>query len=95
MDLDADKITNNPEEAMRQALLLQQMQKEIQEQQPNATSVGQDPMGTGGGTIGTGQAPVPGEQGAPTGGGPQPQQQQQPQQSLPPEIVQALQQVGG
>ncbi len=94
MDLDADKITNNPEEAMRQALIMQQMQRDIQEQQPNPTATGQDPMGTGGGTIGTGQAPVPGEQGAPTGGGPQPQQQP-PQQSLPPEVVQALQQVGG
>ena len=93
MDLDADKITNNPEEAMRQALIMQQMQRDIQEQQPNPTATGQDPMGTGGGTIGTGQAPVPGEQGAPTGGGDrgQPQQQQQ----LPPELLQALQQVGG
>jgi len=92
MDLDADKITNNPEEAMRQALLLQQMQKEVQPDPQ--TAVGQDPMGTGGGNIGVGQAPAPDEQGAPTGGGEQPQPQQQ-QQQLPPEIVQALQQVGG
>jgi hypothetical protein len=91
MDLDADKITNNPEEAMRQALLLQQMQKEVQPDPQ--TAVGQDPMGTGGGNIGVGQAPAPDEQGAPTGGGEQPQPQQQ--QQLPPEIVQALQQVGG
>ena len=94
MDLDAEKITNNPEEAMRQALLLQQMQKEVQPDPQ--TAVGQDPMGTGGGNIGIGQAPAPDEQGAPTGGGEQPQpEQQQSQQQLPPEIVQALQQVGG
>ena len=88
MDLDADKITNNPEEAIRQALLLQQMQKEVQPDPQ--TAVGQDPMGTGGGNIGVGQAPAPDEQGAPTGGGEQTQQQ-----PLPPEIEQALQQVGG
>ena len=29
MDLDVDKVTNNPEEAFRQALLLQQMQQQI------------------------------------------------------------------
>ena len=92
MDLDVDKITNNPDEAMRQALVMQQMQQQAMAEQGPA-AVGQDPMGTGGGTIGTGQAPVPGEQGAPTGGGDrgQPQQQQQ----LPPELLQALQQVGG
>ena len=92
MDLDVDKITNNPDEAMRQALVMQQMQQQAMAEQDPA-AVGQDPMGTGGGTIGTGQAPVPGEQGAPTGGGDrgQPQQQQQ----LPPELLQALQQVGG
>ena len=93
MDLDVDKITNNPDEAMRQALVMQQMQQQAMAEHGPA-AVGQDPMGTGGGTIGTGQAPVPGEQGAPTGGGdrgqPQPQQQQ-----LPPELLQALQQVGG
>jgi hypothetical protein len=92
MDLDSDKITNSPEEAVRQALLLRQMQQEIQqEMQANQPATGQDPMGTGGGTIGTGQAPVPGEPSAPTGGGEQPQQDQQ----LPPEVIQALRQVGG
>jgi len=93
MDLDVDKITNSPEEAMRQALMMQQMQKEAMGD-PAQAAVGQDPMGTGGGTIGTGQAPVPGEQGAPTGGGDQRPPQQQ-QQELPPELLQALQQVGG
>ena len=93
MDLDVDKITNNPDEAMRQALVMQQMQQQAMAEQDPA-AVGQDPMGTGGGTIGTGQAPVPGEQGAPTGGGDRGQPQQQ-QQQLPPELLQALQQVGG
>jgi hypothetical protein len=95
MDLDVDKVTNNPEEAFRQALILQQMQKQAMEDNPQPpapppqAAVGQDPMGTGGGNIGTGQAPVPGEQGAPTGGGAQPQQQ------LPPELMAMLQQSGG
>tara|TARA_R110002167_G_scaffold338257_1_gene545848 strand:- start:179 stop:1543 length:1365 start_codon:yes stop_codon:yes gene_type:complete len=95
MDLDVDKVTNNPEEAFRQALILQQMQKQAMEDNPQPpapppqAAVGQDPMGTGGGNIGVGQAPVPGEQGAPTGGGAQPQQQ------LPPELMAMLQQAGG
>ena len=95
MDLDVDKVTNNPEEAFRQALILQQMQKQAMEDNPQPpapppqAAVGQDPMGTGGGNIGIGQAPVPGEQGAPTGGGAQPQQQ------LPPELMAMLQQAGG
>ena len=94
MDLDVDKVTNNPEEAFRQALILQQMQKQAMEDNPPPpapppqAAVGQDPMGTGGGNIGIGQAPVPGEQGAPTGGGAQPQQQ------LPPELMAMLQQAG-
>jgi hypothetical protein len=77
---DVDKVANNPEEAFRQALILQQMQKQAMENAPPQAAVGHAPMGTGGGTIGVGQAPVPGEQGAPTGGGPTqaPQQQQQP-----------------
>jgi hypothetical protein len=66
MDLDPDKVTNNMEEAARQALLLQQVA-------PPAPPVGMPPeggvpgvtdtAGTGGGNIGIGQAPVPGEQG--------------------------------
>jgi hypothetical protein len=88
MDLDAEKITNNPEEAFRQAILLQQMQKQAMEnapQQPQQAAVGQDPMGTGGGNIGIGQAPAPGEQGAPTGGGPNQPPQGAPPQGAPPQ----------
>jgi hypothetical protein len=65
MDLDPDKVTNNMEEAARQAVIMQQ-----QNPQPLAPVQGTpgvpgvaDTAGTGGGTIGVGQAPVPGEQG--------------------------------
>ena len=103
MDLDVDKVTNNPEEAFRQALLLQQMQQQIVEDNPQPP---QDPTGAGGGNIGTGQAPAPGEQGFATGGGPnagtqqQQQQAQAPQgqgggQQIPPEIMAMMQQGGG
>ena len=98
MDLDVDKVTNNPEEAFRQAILLQQMQQQMAEQNPQPM----DPTGTGGGNIGTGQAPAPGEQGFATGGGPNAgtqQQQQQAQggqgQQLPPELMAMLQQQAG
>ena len=98
MDLDVDKVTNNPEEAFRQAILLQQMQQQQQEQAPT-----QDPTGAGGGTIGTGQAPAPGEQGFATGGGPNAGTQQQAQapqgqgggQQIPPELMAMMQQGGG
>jgi hypothetical protein len=96
MDLDVDKVANSPEEAFRQAELLKQMQQRMQADQPEA-AVGQDAMGTGGGNIGVGQAPVPGEQGFPTGGGPQPQQGQPQQgggQGIPPQLM-ALLQAGG
>ena len=103
MDLDVDKVTNNPEEAFRQAILLQQMQQQIVEDNPQPP---QDPTGAGGGNIGTGQAPAPGEQGFATGGGPnagtqqQQQQAQAPQgqgggQQIPPELMAMMQQGGG
>ena len=71
MDLDPDKVTNNMEEAMRQALLMQQATA------PAAPAEGAPPVGGpeggpppvsdmtggGGGNIGVGAAPVPGEQG--------------------------------
>ena len=96
MDLDVEKVTNNPEEAFRQAILLQQMQQQMAEQNPQPM----DPTGTGGGNIGTGQAPAPGEQGFATGGGPNAgTEQQQAQggqgQQLPPELMAMLQQQAG
>lgn len=69
MDLDPDKVTNNMDEAMRQAEILRQTQ-------PPAPPAGVAPpqgvggppsvadmSGGGGGNIGVGAAPVPGEQG--------------------------------
>ena len=69
MDLDVDKITNNPEEAMRQAVLMQQMQQQMQPEGPPAGANPNDPTGGGGGNIGVGTAPGPQERGFPTGGG--------------------------
>ena len=69
MDLDPDKVTNNMDEAMVQAELLKGFQGPTQaggapqQGQPPAGANPLDPTGAGGGTIGTGQAPVPGEQG--------------------------------
>tara|TARA_Y100000593_G_scaffold94394_1_gene193251 strand:+ start:903 stop:3059 length:2157 start_codon:yes stop_codon:yes gene_type:complete len=72
MDLDPDKVTNNMDEAAVQAELLKQFQGPAAGQppqgmppdaQPPAGANPLDPTGAGGGTIGTGQAPVPGEQG--------------------------------
>ena len=64
LDLDPDKVTNNMSDAAIQAELMKAFQ---QEQQPQgAAPAGVNPMdtsGAGGGTIGTGQAPTPQEQG--------------------------------
>jgi len=62
MDLDPDKVTNNMDEAAVQAELMKGMQSE-QPQQAPAGANPMDPTGAGGGTIGTGIAPTPGEQG--------------------------------
>ena len=63
LDLDPDKVTNNMSEAALQAELMKQFQAPASEQQPMAGVDAQDPTGAGGGNVGTGQAPVPGEQG--------------------------------
>lgn len=66
MDLDPDKVTNNLEEAARQAALIQQnqpVQAAPAGQAPQGVPSPADTAGTGGGNIGVGQAPVPGEQG--------------------------------
>ena len=64
LDLDPDKVTNNMSDAAIQAELMKAFQ---QEQQPQGGApAGANPMdtsGAGGGTIGTGQAPTPQEQG--------------------------------
>jgi hypothetical protein len=64
LDLDPDKVTNNIGEAAIQAELMKQFQQ--QQPQPQGAPAGANPMdtsGAGGGTIGTGQAPTPQEQG--------------------------------
>lgn len=82
MDLDPDKVTNSIEEAARQAALIQQNQPQQAPQTPPEGVPGvQDTAGTGGGNIGIGQAPVPGEQGFSAAfpqAAPQPQPQQPP-----------------
>ena len=65
MGLDPEKVTNNMSEAALQAEILKGFQQPMdqQGQQAPAGSNPMDPTGAGGGNIGTGQAPVPGEQG--------------------------------
>ena len=67
MDLDPEKVTNDMREAAIQAELLKefrgQQPQEQPQQQPPAGANPLDPTGAGGGNIGTGQVPVPGEQG--------------------------------
>ena len=78
MGLDPDKVTNNMDEATLQAEIMKGMQSDQpqpQGQQPPAGANPLDPTGAGGGTIGTGIAPTPGEQGFT--GTPQNGQQQQ------------------
>jgi hypothetical protein len=67
MDLDPDKVTNNMDEAALQAEIMKGFQAPAPEGQegtpppPGANAM--DTSGAGGGNIGVGQAPVPGEQG--------------------------------
>lgn len=79
LELDPEKVTNNMEEAMRQAQLLAQtggLQAMAEQGAAPAGANPADPTGAGGGTIGTGVAPAPGEPGF-TGNGPQDTQQPQ------------------
>lgn len=66
MDLDPDKVTNNMEEAARQAALLQQTAPAAMGGQPPQGVAGPpgvaDMTGGGGGNIGVGAAALPGEQ---------------------------------
>ncbi len=89
MGLDPDKVTNNMDEAALQAEIMKGMQAEQQQQaqgqQPPAGANPLDPTGAGGGTIGTGIAPTPGEQGftgTPQNGQQQPQANNQPTQTV-------------
>ena len=85
MDLDPDKVTNNMDEATVQAELLKQFQgTQPQQPTPAAGANPLDPTGAGGGTIGTGIAPTPGEQGF-TGTPQDGQQKQQEANSQQPQ----------
>jgi len=83
LDLDPEKVTNNMDEAAVQAELMKQFQGppqtpaqgQPQQGQPPVGANPLDPTGAGGGNIGIGQAPTPGEQGFT--GTPQDGQQQQ------------------
>ena len=87
LDLDPDKVTNNMDEAAIQAEIMKGLQPEqppAGAPQPPAGANPMDTSGAGGGTIGTGQAPTPGEQGfsgPPQGAAPQ---AQAPSQQQPP-----------
>ena len=70
MDLDPDKVGNNLSEAAVQAEVLKKFREEnppppppVAPQSAPAGAQVQDTQGSGGGTIGTGTAPQPGEQG--------------------------------
>jgi hypothetical protein len=66
MDLDPDKVTNSLDEATRQVALMQQGQPPAAMAPaggPPAVPAVSDTAGTGGGNIGIGQSPAPGEQG--------------------------------
>jgi hypothetical protein len=84
MDLDPDKVGNNMAEAAVQAEILKKFQAENPPPAPPPGAPGQggpqgapagvqvqDTQGSGGGTIGTGTAPQPGEQGFSGNVGPQ------------------------
>ena len=63
LDLDPDKVTNNMDEAALQAELMKKFQQPPEAPTPPAGANVQDPTGAGGATIGTGQVPMPQEQG--------------------------------
>ena len=92
MDLDPDKVTNNVNEAAIQAELMKEFQQPAQEgEQPAPAGANPaDPTGAGGGTIGTGIAPTPQEEGF-TGNNEQGTNQQAQGASQPPEGMGQLQ----
>jgi len=98
MDLDPDKVTNNMNEAAIQAELMKGFQQPAPEAAapqegsppPPAGVNPADPTGAGGGTIGTGIAPSPQEQGF-SGNNGQGNNQQAEGISQPPEGMGQLQ----
>jgi len=88
MDLDPDKVTNNMDEAALQAEIMKGFQQPAQQEQGGMTpppgADAMDPTGAGGGNIGTGQVPVPGEQGFSANGQGNTQQVEAAGQQQPP-----------
>jgi hypothetical protein len=78
MDLDPDKLVNSLPDAAVQAEILKKFQAEnppppqpqAGPQKPPAGAQAQDTQGSGGGTVGTGSVPTPGEQGFSANKGP-------------------------
>lgn len=83
MELDPEKVTNSLEEAALQAEIMRQNAPPTPPQPEGGPPGVQDPTGAGGGNIGVGQAPAPGEQGF-TGNDQQQQQQPAPSQGGQP-----------
>tara|TARA_R110001606_G_scaffold214320_3_gene362130 strand:- start:2845 stop:4995 length:2151 start_codon:yes stop_codon:yes gene_type:complete len=76
MDLDEEKILNDPREAIIQAKMMAEIQALMPQQPPQAPQGGEggvpspnDPTGTGNGNIAPGAAPTPGEAGFTGSGG--------------------------
>ena len=88
LDLDPDKVTNNMDEAALQAEIMKKFQQPPEAPTPPAGADAQDPTGAGGATIGTGQVPLPQEQGF-SGN-----EQQQPSQQPTGQATQQAQAVG-
>ena len=88
MDLDPDKVTNNMDEAALQAEIMKGFQQPAQQEQGGMTpppgADAMDPTGAGGGNIGVGQSPVPGEQGFSGNGQGNTQQAEASGQQQPP-----------
>jgi hypothetical protein len=85
MSLDPNKVTNTPEEMIRQAYLMQQMAPETPPGGPPSPG---DLTGAGGANIGVGGVPLPGEaqftgEGQPPAGAPPPAPPPQPTQQAP------------
>ena len=89
LDLDPDKVTNNMDEAALQAEIMKKFQQPPEAPTPPAGADAQDPTGAGGATIGTGQVPLPQEQGF-SGN----EQQQQPSQQPTGQATQQAQATG-
>ena len=88
MDLDPDKVTNNMDEAALQAEIMKGFQQPAGPEQGGMTpppgADAMDPTGAGGGNVGTGQVPIPGEQGFSANGQGNTQQVEAAGQQQPP-----------